>query len=307
MNKTKVLVILGPTAVGKSAVAVELAKQFNGEIISADSRQIYKGMDIGTGKITAEEMKGVPHHLLDVADPKSPFSVMEYVKLAEQAIDDISKRGKLPIICGGTGFYIDALVNKVGFPSVAADEELRKKLSKKTVEELFALLQEADPARAASLNHSDKNNPRRLIRAIEIAKGTKESAETAQSVEAKPMPESPYDPLYIGLTLPPEELAKKIEARLSSRIKNGMIEEVEKLHMNGLSWERLDELGLEYRYVAQFLQMKISQIDLNEQLAMEIRRYAKRQMTWFRRNKDIQWFKPEQYADITALIQQKLT
>ena len=175
---TKLLVILGPTATGKSDLAVSLAKMIEkekrgsysgAEIISADSRQVYRGMNIGTGKITAPEMRGIPHHLLDVADPRKQFSVIEWKKLAERSIRDIVARGKLPIICGGTGFYIDSLIHGNDFTGVGANEELRKQLSGRSATDLFDMLQKLDPIRAQKMNDSDSQNPRRLVRAIEIA------------------------------------------------------------------------------------------------------------------------------------------
>ena len=164
--KPKILVILGPTATGKSGMAVRLAKKFNGEIISADSRQVYKGLDIGSGKITEKEMLGVAHHLLDIANPKRKFSVTDFKEKAEKTIEDILKRSRLPIICGGTGFYIQALVDNLILPEVAPNLSLRKKLEKKTPAELFEILKKLDPKRADSI---ERQNPRRLIRAIEIA------------------------------------------------------------------------------------------------------------------------------------------
>ncbi|MCC6290472.1 tRNA (adenosine(37)-N6)-dimethylallyltransferase MiaA [Candidatus Nomurabacteria bacterium] len=163
----QVLVIVGPTASGKSALAVQLAKKFDGEIISADSRQVYRGLDIGSGKITEKEKRGIPHHLLDIASPKRIFTVARYQKLAKQKIAEIIGRGKLPIICGGTGFYIQAIVDDLALPKVKPDSRLRKSLAQKTVPELFKMLQKLDSNRARKI---DRNNPRRLIRAIEIAK-----------------------------------------------------------------------------------------------------------------------------------------
>ena len=164
--KTKLLIILGPTASGKSDLAVQLAKKYNGEIISADSRQVYKGLNIGTGKITKKEMSGIKHHLLDVTDPKKVFTVSQFKTLVEIAIADISSRGKLPIICGGTGFYIQAVVDNIILPEVPPNKKLREKLNKKTTTELFEILKKLDNERAKNI---DAKNPRRLIRAIEIA------------------------------------------------------------------------------------------------------------------------------------------
>ncbi len=276
--KPKILVILGPTASGKSALAVEMARKLGGEVISADSRQVYKGLNIGTGKITKREMKGVPHHLLDIVDPKKQFSVMEFKTLAEKAIEDILSRGKLPIICGGTGFYIQAIVDGTVLPEVAPNIRLRSVLEKKTAVELFTILKKLDSKRAKEI---DRNNPRRLVRAIEIARALGKNP----IIKSEPK----YKPIQIGIKLSDKELKKRIEKRLISRMKQGMIEEAEKLHKNGLSWKRMQALGLEYRYLAKFCQDKISHPELISELKTEIWHYAKRQMTWFKRDKRIKW------------------
>ncbi len=292
----KIIVVLGPTAVGKSAVAVSLAKKYNGEVISADSRQVYRGLDIGSGKITKKEMADIPHHLLDVADPKKRFSVINFKEHAEKAIDEIVARKKLPIVCGGTGFYIDAVVKNIIFPDVPPDERLRKKLAKKSPEELFRMLQKLDRKRAETI---DRHNLRRVIRAIEVA----ETCGTVPNVSEKPR----YNALIIGITLPPDKLRGRINKRLMERLKQGMVAEVKKLHEKGLSWKRLDELGLEYRFVAQFLRKEISREEMVSKLQTEIYHFSKRQVTWFKRNKDIQWFSPNEKIKIEKLIKQFAT
>ncbi len=294
--KPKLIVIVGPTASGKSDLAVNVAREYNGEVISADSRQVYTGLDIGTGKITQEEMQGVHHHLLDIADPRDQFTVIQWKEQAEKIIADIITRGKVPIICGGTGFYISTLIDNVYLPDVPANEELRAELSSKTPAELFALLETEDAAKAKSLNNSDRNNPRRLIRALEIAR-------SPQASSVPEVRESTYDPLWIGLDIPIDELRAKIDLRLEKRLNQGMIGEIDTLHKNGLSWERMEELGLEYRFVAEHLQGKLSAEKMREKLATEIGQYAKRQMTWFRRNKNIQWFAPKDIAAILSAIE----
>ncbi len=278
LMKTKIVVIVGPTAVGKSDYAVQYALEHNGEVISADSRQVYKGLDIGTGKITAGEMRGIPHHLLDVANPDDKFNVEKFKVLAQQAIEDIVSRGKLPIICGGTGFYIDALVNNISYPHVPHDEILRSELENKPAEELFSILFSLDLKYASSLNNSEKNNGHRLVRSIEIAKALGKVPKIEKV-------DSPYDVTWINLNLPTEQLRERINKRLIKRIENGMIEEVENLHKNGLSWQRVDELGLEYRYIAQYLQNLISKDEMIAKLQFEIWHYARRQILWFKRYK----------------------
>jgi len=277
----KLVVIVGPNASGKSDLAVKLAKKFNGEVVSADSRQVYKGMDIGTGKITKEEMQGVPHYLLDIASPKRRFSVAQYQKKAIEAIKKIQRKGKLPILCGGTGFYVQAVVDGLVFPKVKPDWRFRKKLEQKSARELYKYLKKLDPERAKTI---EKDNKRRLIRAIEIVLKT-----------GKPVPklqkQKLFDVLMIGIKRDKKELKERIRKRLLKRLKQGMIEEVKKLKESGLSWKRLEEFGLEYRYIAYYLQGKLSWKEMVEQLQKAIEDFAKRQMTWFKRDKRIHWIK----------------
>ncbi|OIP65150.1 MAG: tRNA (adenosine(37)-N6)-dimethylallyltransferase MiaA [Candidatus Yonathbacteria bacterium CG10_big_fil_rev_8_21_14_0_10_43_136] len=282
-QKERVIAVVGPTASGKSALAVKIARLVNGEIISADSRQVYTGLDIGTGKVTKREMKGVPHHLFDISNPKSTVSVVHYERLATRAVQDILKRGKVPILCGGTGQYIDAVLTSVSFPEVPPNAKLRKELEKLSAEKLFKKLQKMDPARAKTI---DAKNPRRLIRAIEITA-------SLGSVPARTPATERYNTLYIGLTLPKEELDARITARLRSRIKRGMVAEARKLHEQGLSWKRMESLGLEYRFLAQFLQKKTTKNEMLDLLEIAIRQYSKRQMVWFKRNKRIRWVEPK--------------
>jgi tRNA dimethylallyltransferase len=283
-KKQKIVVVCGPTATGKSDYAVALAKEINGEIISADSRQVYKGMDIGSGKITVKEMKGIMHHLLDITSPKKIFTVSDFQKLGVKAIQDIANRGKMPIICGGTGFYIDALVNQSNLPNVPANIPLRLKLSKENADKLYKLLMKIDARRAKEI---DPNNKVRLIRAIEIAKKLGKVPRLTIKLTSK------YDAEWIGLDTSDAELKAKISKRLESRLKAGMVEEVEKLNESGVSWRRLMSFGLEYRYITLYLKKKITKAEMIEKLKMEIWHYAKRQRTWFRRNKNITWIDPD--------------
>lgn len=291
MKKPKLVVILGPTAAGKSALAVRLARRLNGEIVSADSRQVYRGLDIGAGKITRREMRGVRHHLLDVADPRKRFTAAEYKMLAERAIGDIADRGKLPIVCGGTGFYIETLADNILLPPVGPDEELRKKLSGKTAAALLPILRRIDPRRARTI---DPRNARRIIRAIEIA--------AALGAVPRPRRAARYDAIRIGITLPRAELKSRIALRLSARMRKGMIAEARRLHRRGLSWKRMEELGLEYRFLSRFLRGALQKSEMTEQLGAAIRRYAKRQMTWFRRDRRVRWFRPDEFEKIEAAV-----
>lgn len=306
-KKQKIVVVAGPTASGKSDLAVKIAKKFNGEIISADSRQVYRGMDIGSGKITKKEMEGVPHYLLDVASPKQRFTVAQFKKLADKAIENIARRNKLPIICGGTGFYIQAVIDDLLIPQIKPDFKLRARLEKKTTEELFAELKKLDPRRAKNI---DRRNPRRLIRALEIIYKT---GQVVPSIYNSPQPSlklregapplilrggwEELNLLFLGIKKSPEELARRIKIRLEKRLKQGMIKEVERLREQGISWKRLESFGLEYRWLARFLQNKISREEMIERLQKDIGHFAKRQMTWFKRDPRIRWVENSKQAE----------
>lgn len=291
MNKPKIIDIVGPTASGKTSLSIELAKKFNGEIISADSRQVYKGLDIGTGKVTQTEMRGIPHHLLDVAEPQDVYTVADYVRDGRVAIDDILSRGKLPIIVGGTFFYMDALLGAVSTPEVPPNVELREKLEKHSNEELFKILKEKDSERAETI---DPSNQRRLIRAIEIASALGAVPKT-HSVEL-------YDAFTLGIHIEKEDLLKNIHTRLVERITAGMIEEVISLHKNGLSYERMTELGIEYLYISEHLQNKITKDEMCSLIETKSWQYAKRQMTWLKRDKNIQWVRKDEFEKIEGLV-----
>jgi tRNA dimethylallyltransferase len=280
--KKKLIVILGPTASGKTDLSIKLAKKFQGEIISADSRQVYKGMDIGTGKVTKKEMQGVPHYLLNVASPKERFDVAQYKILAEKAIKKIWGKKKIPLVVGGTGFYIATLVDRTNIPNVKPDWKLRKKLERKPVSEMYRMLKKLDPRRAKTI---DKNNPRRLIRALEIVLKTKRPI--PRFSQNKP----DFEVLFLGVKKGQNELKTLIRKRLEKRLKQGMVKEVENLHKSGVSWKRLEEFGLEYRYIAYYLQKKLKYEEMAEKLQKEIEHYAKRQMTWFKKDRRIKWVK----------------
>lgn len=290
----KIIVILGPTASGKSALAVKITKKINGEIISADSRQVYKELNIGTGKITKKEMRGIPHHCLDIVSPKKIFTVSDFKKRTDDAIEKIFAKNKTPIIVGGTGLYIQSIVDNIVLPEVKPDWKLRKKLEKKTTEEMFTILKKLDPERAKNI---DPKNPRRLIRAIEIAKALGK----VPNLEAK-LPS--WEAIQIGIKLSDEKLKENINKRLVCRLKKGMIAEAKNLHDQGMSWKRMDELGLEYRYLSKFLKGEISKIEMTEKLKSEIWKYTKRQMTWFKRDKKIKWISEEK--EVKKLIREFL-
>jgi len=279
----KIIVILGPTASGKSSVAIKLAKKFNGEILSADSRQIYRCMDIGSGKITKTEQKIVPHYMLDIVSPNTKYNVAKFKKQALRHIKDILSREKIPIICGGTGFWIKAIVDDIDFPQVKPDQELRNKLCKKSDKELFKNLKELDAKRAKNI---DTKNKVRLIRAIEICK-------TLGKVPAKKnIINKRYNFLQIGIKQPKEKLHQRIKLNVKKRFNKGMVKEVKNLHRKGVSRKRLQSFGLSYALVPEFINGVVkSKEELLEKIYLAEKNYAKRQMTWFNKDKRIKWLK----------------
>lgn len=284
-KKPRIIALVGPTASGKTALGIYLAKKFHGEIISADSRQVYCGLDIGTGKVTKKEMAGVPHYLLDVISPKKQFTVSDFVQHASEAADSIQQANHLPFVVGGTGLYTDTFLGRMTYAEVPPNPALRAELEKKPAPELFAQLQKIDPRRAATI---EKENPRRLIRAIEIAK--------AIGASPLPTPTQHYDVLWLGLAPTQETLYANIRTRLLARIQEGMVQEAQQLHAQGLSYKRMDALGLEYRFLSQLLQHTISKEDFVSGLECAIQHYAKRQMRWFKRNQNIHWVQTKEEA-----------
>jgi len=288
-QKNKLIVILGPTASGKTDLSIKLAKKFSGEVISADSRQVYKGMDIGTGKVTKKEMQGIPHYLLDVVPPgRERFTVAEYQKLALKAIKKIQTKNKIPFLVGGTAFYIQAVVDGIIIPSIKPDWKLRKELEKKTVQELFKMLKKLDKRRAKTI---ESKNKRRLIRALEIIIKTKKPVPLFK----KKPPQ--FEVLILGIKKSPKELKERIRKRLLKRLNIGMVAEIKKLRKSGVSWKRLEEFGLEYKYIALYLQNKITKKEMINRIQKESEHFAKRQMTWFKRDKRIKWIKNYKEAE----------
>ena len=312
------IAIIGPTASGKSDLAISLAKKLNGEIISADSRQVYRGMDIGTGKVvndfpvisnnqfpiskrrtTDYFSEGMRHHLIDVASPRREYNISHFLRDAKKAIADIEARGKMPIICGGTHFWIQVLLTGQALPQVKPDKLLRAKLEKKSAEELFAILLKKDPVRADNI---DAKNKYRLIRALEIIESLGSVPHTKYGIR-----DTKYNPLVVALAPEKEILRERIGIRLEKRFGIGMIEEVKRLRSSGISWKRLESFGLEYRYIAMFLQGKISEEEMREKLFFKIWHYAKRQLSWIRRwgkqGEKIHWIKDAE--EIWKLLKQK--
>lgn len=286
----KIIVVCGPTATGKSELAVEIAlflKEKNNiscEIISTDSRQIYKGLDIGTGKITESEMKGVPHHLLDISPPSEKISVVEIQRLANQCIAEIYDRGNIPILCGGTGMYIDSIVYNTKFPDVPPNQALREELEAKDIEQVRLIFDQLCLDKNITSHKVDTSNKRRMIRAIEIISALGCIPELKKQTDI-------YDVCWIGLDMDDPVLQNRIKKRINVRLASGMIEESERLLASGaLTHERMQELGLEYAYISDLLNGKITRNEFEEQLYFSIWHYAKRQRTWFRKNKDIRWY-----------------
>jgi tRNA dimethylallyltransferase len=278
-----IVVVLGYNAIGKSRLALKIAERFNGEIISADSRQVYKYLDIGTAKVTLAERNLIPHYLIDVAEPNEIFSLASYQNLAFKEIDHIHSRGKLPVIAGGTGLYISAIVDNLGIPACPPDEELRNQLEEKDILLLVKMLSEYDPISAQDQNLI--RNRRRLIRALECC--IKTNSPFSQLKKKNP---PRYEALLIGLTLPFEKLFPLIDARVDRRFDEGMIAEVEKLRSMGISDERLTSLGLEYRCINRYILGEIkTETELRNLLKTEIHQFTRRQKTWFKKDQRINW------------------
>jgi len=283
MSMQKLVVILGTNASGKSELGIRLAKHFGGEIISADSRQVYRRLDLGSGKVTPEQAAMVKHHLIDVADVTEYYSLAQYQRAAYETIDSISNAGRLPFLVGGTGLYISAIVEGYQLVDVPPNEQLRAELESLSLSELVQRLEKADAEAAARI---DKSNSRRIIRALEIAAAGHQGA-AAQKKSPR------YNCFQLGLTWPREILAERIEKRLRQRLADGMIEEVKQLRSHGVSDLRLDKLGLEYRYIARYLRGELRSVsELCEQLGIAIRQFAKDLVTWFKRDTRIIWLDP---------------
>lgn len=286
--KKKVIVIVGPTASGKTSLSIELAKRINGEIISSDSMQIYKDMDIGTAKVTKEEMKGIKHYLVDFVSPEERYSVSDFKKDAERAIEEIISKGKVPIIVGGTGLYIDSLIYSIKYPDMEFDEEYRKELMEKaeTSEGLEILYNEAKAIDSEAIQKISKNDKKRIIRILEIYKQTGKN-KTQQEKESR-KEEVKYDYKVFALNMDRQALYDRINLRVDKMFDNGLLNEVIQLkHKYNKYPTAMQALG--YKEVVEYLENKISYKQMVEKIKQETRRYAKRQLTWFRKNKDTVW------------------
>ncbi|MCB9810991.1 MAG: tRNA (adenosine(37)-N6)-dimethylallyltransferase MiaA [Candidatus Nomurabacteria bacterium] len=283
MTKPKVLAIVGPTASGKSDLAVELALRLGGEVISTDSRQVYRGLDIGSGKITTPEMRDVPHYLLDIANlAKETYTGADFSRDAKAAIENILKRDKLPIVTGGTFFWLELLRGRKAAAPVPPNPILRAELEKLSNEELFTKLLEKDEVRAKTI---DEHNRRRLIRSLEIIESLGKVPSADKGVS------TPYDWVILGIDIDKADLEKRIKTRLENRLKKGMVDEVENLLEQGISSDKLISFGLEYRYITEYLQNKITYTEMQELIIIKSRQFAKRQYTWLKADSDIIWKK----------------
>ena len=297
------LVVAGPTGVGKSEAAVLLAKKIGGEIISADSMQVYRAMDIGSAKITKGEMLGVPHHLLDVADPTEAFDAARYQELAKEAIAGIRGRGHVPILCGGTGFYIQTVTRDIDFSEGDADPKLRGELAEYASaygnEALLERLRQMDPE-AANVLHA--NNVKRVIRAIEYFTRTGESI--CRHNEREAARPSPYDLLQFVLTDDREKLYARIDRRVDFMMEEGLLDEVRYLAAMGLTRDMVSMQGLGYKELLDFFEGKYDLAEAVRVIKRDSRHYAKRQETWFRREKDAVWLRRSDFADISAIAEE---
>jgi tRNA dimethylallyltransferase len=283
----KLVVLIGPTAVGKTKMSIELAKRLNGEIISGDSMQIYKGMDIGTAKIKPEEMEGIPHHLIDIKEPEESFSVAEFQQKVRPLITEITKRGKLPMIVGGTGLYIQSVIYDYQFSEAPSDESYRYSLeqfaAKHGVHALHEKLQEIDPQSAERIH---PNNVRRVIRAMEIFHCT---GKTMTEWQKQQTPDLVYDVALVGLMMDREQLYQRINERVDQMMAEGLLNEVKSLYDRGIrDCQSIQAIG--YKEIYEYLDGCITLEEAIEQLKQNSRRYAKRQLTWFRNKMPVQWF-----------------
>jgi tRNA dimethylallyltransferase len=278
-NNVAVLSIVGPTASGKTSLSIKIASDCNGEIISADSRQVYRGVDLLSGKVTPEEASHIPHHLIDIADPNTTYTASDFLYDATNAITRINDQNRTPIVAGGTFFYTDILFGKIAITEVPPNPQFRHSLDNITTPDLFKLLSEKDSITAQTI---DKQNRRRLIRALEIV--------NALGHVPRVRPNTNYNVLTIGILIQSDVLRDNIQRRLLERIKSGMIEEAAVLIESGVSHDRMESLGLECRYVSRYLRGIISKEELEQQLFIKIVQFAKRQMTWLKRDTTIRWY-----------------
>ena len=303
MKKNKIICVVGPTASGKTALAIKIAKELSGEVISGDSMQIYKGMDIGTAKPTEEEMAGIPHHMLSIADPAESYSVARYVQEASVIADDIISRGKVPIVAGGTGLYIDSLVAGREFAPLEEDTRLRKELfalyEREGAGAVHKILSELDPVRASQIH---ENNIKRVIRAIEVCKLTGGTITDHDEETKKTSPR--YDAAYVGILYPDrEKLYERINLRVDMMIEAGLLDEVKNLLDSGISRDSTAMQAIGYKELSAYFAGEEDLSSAVEKIKGASRRYAKRQMTWFKRNESVRWISPGSQQNFSDLLQ----
>lgn len=289
MEKQKIVVVAGPTGTGKTKLSVALAKRFGGEIISADSMQIYKGLDIGSAKVTPEETEGIPHHLIDILEPDETFSVAQYVQKANEAAEEILKRGKMPILCGGTGLYISSFVDNVKFTESETDFSLRERLMReaeeKGTEVLWQRLAQLDPKAAEAVH---PNNVKRVVRALELYESTGLTL-SEQNARSK-LIESPYEPVMLALTGERELLYERINLRVDRMVEAGLFEEVKALSDSGMTRSMQSMQGIGYKEILAHFEGECERLECIELVKKNSRNYAKRQLTWFKRDERYRWF-----------------
>ncbi len=301
-GKTPLVIVAGPTAVGKSAAAIALAKKINGAVISADSMQVYRQMDIGTAKITPEEMQGIPHYLINILDPEEPFHVVLFQELARQAVKEITDAGMIPIVCGGTGFYIQALLYDIDFTETKSDPSIREELEalakKEGPEALHELLFRLDPAAAAKIH---PHNIKRQIRAIEYCRLTGDPiSELNERERAKA---SAYNAAYFCLTMARDALYERINQRVDQMMQNGLLEEVKRLRAAGYTRDMVSMQGLGYKELLGYLEGEITLEEAVYRIKRDSRHFAKRQLTWMNREKEILWIEKDKIPSTEALVE----
>ncbi|MBM6831719.1 tRNA (adenosine(37)-N6)-dimethylallyltransferase MiaA [Faecalicoccus acidiformans] len=282
----KILAIVGPTGIGKSACSIELAKALDAQIISGDSMQVYRQMNIGTAKITPSEMQGIKHYLVGIQDYRDPYNVCIFQKKSKEAIDQIQKQGKLPIFCGGTGLYLKAALYDYTFEEEQKDEEYLRLLETKTNEELFQLLQNADPQAAEKIH---PHNRKRLIRALEIAHGGITKTQREKEQEHKPL----YDVYFLGLTMDRQKLHQRIDQRVDKMFEEGLVQEVTSLFADPKTWEYTSFQGIGYKEFKPYFEQKATLEEVKLAIQKHSRQYAKRQMTWFKHQMPVHWFEKD--------------
>lgn len=297
----KMVIVAGPTASGKSTAGVELCKRLQGSVISADSMQVYRGMDIGSAKITEEEMQGIPHELIDIIGPSEEWNVVRFQREAKAAVQRITARGRLPVLVGGTGFYIQALLYDIDFTETREDTSYRSLLEEKARtegnESLYRMLQEKDPEAAAAIH---QNNLKRVIRALEFTRETGEKISDHNEEQRKR--QAAYDAVFFVLTMEREKLYRRIDLRVDQMMEAGLLEEVKRLQEQGFTSRDVSMQGLGYKQILQYLEGEGTLEDAVEQIKLQTRHFAKRQLTWFRRERDVIWVNTDEFPSREEML-----